>query len=40
VLELRLRHPARPVDLGISDDSRRLGVRLRSLEIREGKGTA
>jgi hypothetical protein len=34
VLELRLQHPASPLDLGLSDDSRRLGLRLRSLTVR------
>ena len=34
VLELRIHDPARPVDLGLSDDSRRLGLYLRSLEAR------
>jgi hypothetical protein len=31
VLELRLHDPAKPLDLGLSDDSRRLGLHLRSL---------
>jgi hypothetical protein len=35
-LELRLREPARPVDLGLSSDDRSLGFRLRSLTVREG----
>ena len=34
VLELRLRDPASPVDLGLSGDARRLGLRLRSLTVR------
>jgi hypothetical protein len=34
-LELRLFEPARPVDMGLSEDARRLGVHLRSLAIRE-----
>ena len=34
VLELRLHDPARPLDLGLSDDSRRLGLNLRSLAVR------
>jgi hypothetical protein len=33
-LDLRLRDPARPVDLGLGRDSRRLGFHLRSLTIR------
>jgi hypothetical protein len=33
VLELRLRDPARPVDLGLGDDSRSLGLHLRSLTV-------
>ena len=33
VLELRLHDPARPLDLGLSDDSRRLGLNLRSLAV-------
>jgi hypothetical protein len=35
VLELRLHEPARPADLGVSDDSRRLGLHLRSLTVRK-----
>jgi hypothetical protein len=35
VLELRIQDPARPVDLGLSDDSRRLGLQLRSLMVQE-----
>jgi hypothetical protein len=34
VVELRLSDPASPLDLGLSDDSRRLGLHLRSLEAR------
>jgi hypothetical protein len=34
VLELRLRDPARPVDLGLSDDVRLLGIHLHSLTVR------
>jgi hypothetical protein len=34
VLELHVRDPARPVDLGLSDDARRLGLHLRSLTVR------
>jgi hypothetical protein len=34
VLELRMRDPMRPVDLGLSSDPRRLGVHLRNLAIR------
>lgn len=34
-LELRLSEPARPIDVGLSEDPRRLGVHLRSLAIRE-----
>jgi hypothetical protein len=34
LLELRLQDPARPVDLGLSDDARRLGLHLRSLVAR------
>jgi hypothetical protein len=34
VLELHLRNPARPVDLGLGDDARRLGLHLRSLVVR------
>jgi hypothetical protein len=34
VLELRVRNPVRPVDLGVSDDRRRLGLHLRSLTVR------
>jgi hypothetical protein len=33
VLELRLQDPVRPVDLGLSDDSRCLGLHLRSLVV-------
>ena len=33
-LDLRLRDPVRPVDLGINEDARRLGLHLRSLTIR------
>jgi hypothetical protein len=36
VLDLRIRHPARPIDLGLSNDPRRLGVQLASLEVRTG----
>jgi hypothetical protein len=35
VLELHVREPARPVDLGVGGDARRLGVHLRSLLVRE-----
>jgi hypothetical protein len=35
VLELRLRDPASPLALGLSDDSRRLGLHLRSLSARQ-----
>ena len=35
VLELRVHEPARPVDVGLSDDPRRLGVHLQSLAIRQ-----
>ena len=35
VLDLRLRHPVRPIDLGLSADPRRLGLHLRSLTSRE-----
>lgn len=34
-LDLRLRHPARPVDLGVGSDPRLLGLHLRSLAIAE-----
>jgi hypothetical protein len=34
LLELRLQSPARPVDLGLSDDARRLGLNLRSVVAR------
>ena len=34
VLDLRLRDPARPVDLGLSSDPRRLGLHVRSLTVR------
>jgi hypothetical protein len=34
VLELHLRDPASPRDLGLSDDARRLGLHLRSLTVR------
>jgi hypothetical protein len=34
VLELTVRVPARPVDLGLGDDARRLGVQLRWLMVR------
>lgn len=34
VLELRLHDPASPLELGLSDDSRRLGLHLRSLAVR------
>jgi hypothetical protein len=34
-LEFRLRDPASPLDLGLSDDSRRLGLHLRSLTARK-----
>jgi len=34
-LELRLRDPARPVDLGLGSDPRRLGLYLRSLAVAE-----
>ena len=34
-LDLRLRDPARPVDLGLGRDARRLGFHLRSLTIEE-----
>ena len=33
VLEVRLHDPARPLDLGLSDDSRRLGLYLRWLAV-------
>jgi hypothetical protein len=33
VLELRLHDPASPLDLGLSDDSRRLGLNLRGLAV-------
>jgi hypothetical protein len=33
-LELRVKDPAKPVDLGLSDDSRRLGLHLCSLVVR------
>jgi hypothetical protein len=36
VVELHLRDPASPADLGLSDDSRRLGLRLRSLAVQAG----
>jgi hypothetical protein len=36
VIELRLRDPVSPADLGLSDDSRRLGLRLRSLAVQAG----
>jgi GT2 family glycosyltransferase len=35
VLELRMRRPARPVDLGLGSDPRRLGLYLRSLTVIE-----
>jgi hypothetical protein len=35
ILELRLRDPASPLELGLSDDSRRLGLQLRSLTARK-----
>ena len=35
LLELRLQNPAKPVDLDLSDDSRRLGLHLRSLAARK-----
>lgn len=35
VLDFRLRDPERPVDLGLGDDSRRLGLYLRTLTVRE-----
>jgi hypothetical protein len=35
VLEFHLREPARPVDLGLGSDPRRLGLHLRSLTARE-----
>jgi hypothetical protein len=35
VLELRLRDPASPLELGLSRDARRLGLHLRSLVVRE-----
>jgi hypothetical protein len=35
VLELHVREPARPVDLGVGSDPRRLGVHLRSLLVTE-----
>jgi hypothetical protein len=35
VLELSLEDPASPLDLGLSDDARRLGLRLRSLTTRK-----
>ncbi len=35
LLDLRLRHPVRPIDLGLSADPRRLGLHLRSLMFRE-----
>jgi hypothetical protein len=34
VLELHVRNPARPVDLGLGSDDRRLGLHLRSLVVR------
>jgi hypothetical protein len=34
VVELRLQDPVSPHDLGLSDDARRLGLRLRSLSVR------
>jgi hypothetical protein len=34
VLELRLHDPTSPLELGLSDDSRRLGLHLRSLAVR------
>ena len=34
VVRLRVRHPARPVDLGLSGDSRLLGLHLHSLFVR------
>jgi hypothetical protein len=37
-LDIRLRDPARPVDLGLGRDSRRLGLHLRSLTVRERAG--
>jgi hypothetical protein len=35
IVELRLRDPARPADLGLGDDLRRLGVQLRWLVVRK-----
>jgi hypothetical protein len=35
VVELRLQSPARPADLGLGDDARRLGVQLRWLMLRK-----
>jgi hypothetical protein len=35
VLELRVHEPARPIDVGLSEDPRRLGVHLQSLAITE-----
>lgn len=35
MLELRLREPARPLDVGLSEDPRRLGVHLQSLTVTE-----
>jgi hypothetical protein len=34
VLEFRLRHPARPIDLGLGADTRQLGIHLHSLTVR------
>jgi hypothetical protein len=39
VLDLRLRDPARPVDLGVGADRRRLGLHLKSLTIRKPTGS-
>jgi GT2 family glycosyltransferase len=38
VLDLRLRDPASPLDLGLSDDARHLGLQLRSLTARRPSG--
>ena len=37
VVELRLHDPASPLDLGLSNDSRRLGLHLRSLTVEQGE---
>ena len=39
-LDLRLRHPASPADLGLGNDTRRLGVYLRSLSVRQAPARA